>query len=90
MTGRFSQVYVSGLDEVDRVMILNGMNMYIVYVLNYYILLYIIIYNNSIIQVLNNPKTLNFVRAFPRHGIVQVVLGSAHGLRKTFLSYLNK
>ena len=46
MTGRFSQVYVSGLDEVVRVMILNGMNMYIVYVLNYYILLYIIIYNN--------------------------------------------
>ena len=73
MTGRFSQVYVSGLDEVDRVMILNGMNMYIVYVLNYYILLYIIIYNNSIIQVLNNHKTLNCVRAFPRHGIAQVV-----------------
>ena len=32
MTGRFSQVYVSGLDEVDRVMILNGMNMYIAYI----------------------------------------------------------
>ena len=53
-------------------------------------LLYIIIYNNYIIKVLNNPQTLNSVRAFPRHGIVQVVLGSAHGLRKTFLSYLNK
>ena len=87
MTGRFSQVYVSGFDEVDRVMILNGNE----YVHSIYIkLLYIIIYNNSIIKVLDNPKTLNFVRAFPRHGIAQVVLGSAHGLRKTFLSYLNK
>ena len=68
-------------------MILNGNE----YVHSIYIkLLYIIIYNNYIIKVLNNPKTLNFVRAFPRHGIAQVVLGSAHGLRKTFLSYLNK
>ena len=38
MTGRFSQVYVSGLDEVDRVMILEETNIYIVYILNYYIL----------------------------------------------------
>ena len=35
---RFSQVYVSGLDEVDRVMILEETNIYIVYILNYYIL----------------------------------------------------
>ena len=40
---RFSQVYVSGLDEVDRVMILEETNIYIVYILNYYILQYIII-----------------------------------------------
>ena len=38
MTGRFSQVYVSGLDEVDRVMILKETNIYYVYILNYYIL----------------------------------------------------
>ena len=38
MTGRFSQVYVSVLDEVDRVMILEETNLYIVYILNYYIL----------------------------------------------------
>ena len=53
MTGRFSQVYVSGLNEVDRVMILDGNE----YVHSIYIkLLYIIIYNNSIIQVLNNQN----------------------------------
>ena len=40
---RFSQVYVSVLDEVDRVMILEETNIYIVYILNYYILQYIII-----------------------------------------------
>jgi len=39
--------------------------MYIVFIIK---LLYIVIYNNSIAQV----------------------LASAHGLRKTFLSYLNK
>ena len=50
---RFSQVYVSGFDEVDRVMILEETNIYSIYIK----LLYIIIYNNSIIQVLNNPKT---------------------------------
>ena len=70
MTGSFLQVYISGLDEVDKVMILEETNIYIVYIK----LLYIIIYNNYIIQVLNNPKTLNFVRAFPRHGIAQVNL----------------
>lgn len=32
------QVYVAGLDEVDRVMILEETNIYIVYILNYYIL----------------------------------------------------
>ena len=35
---KVSQVYVSGFDEVDRVMIWMEMNMYIVYILNYYIL----------------------------------------------------
>ena len=45
------------------------------YVHSIYIkLLYIIIYNNYIIKVLDNPKTLNFVRAFPRHGKAQVNL----------------
>ena len=34
-------------------------------------------------KTLYRVKTLNFVRAFPRHGIAQVELGSAHGLRKT-------
>ena len=38
MTGRFLQVYVSGLDEVDGVMILEETNINIVYILNYYIL----------------------------------------------------
>ena len=53
MTRRFSQVYVSGLEEVDRVMILDGNE----YVHSIYVkLLYIIIYNNSVIQVLKNPK----------------------------------
>ena len=52
MTGRFLQVYVSGLDEVDRVMILEETNIYSIYIK----LSYIIIYNNSEIQVLNNPK----------------------------------